>query len=104
MDRGPFVIQEKPGSDVTLYADFRDISPRYFETMRIPLLQGRDFAESDDAKHPQVIMIDQTLAREYFGIENPLGKHVVLPFGSPHSTGGCRSCRASARLFAERDA
>ena len=82
MDRGPFVIQEKPATDITVYADYRDISPEYFQTMRIPLLQGRDFAESDDAKHPQVIVIDQILAREYFGIENPLGKHVVLPFGS----------------------
>jgi putative ABC transport system permease protein len=82
MDRGPFVIQEKPGSNVTLSADYRDISPGYFQTMGIPLLQGRSFAESDDAKHPRVIVIDQTLAREYFGIENPLGKHIVLPYGS----------------------
>ena len=83
MDRGPFVIREKPGSDVKPSADYRDISPGYFETMRIPLLQGRSFAESDDAKHPRVVVIDQTLAREYFGTENPLGKHVVLPYGSP---------------------
>ena len=82
MDRGPFVIQEKPGSDVKPSADYRDISPGYFQTMRIPLLQGRSFAESDDAKHPRVVVIDQTLAREYFGTENPLGKHVVLPYGS----------------------
>lgn len=82
MDRGPFVIQEKPGSDVTPSADYRDVSPGYFRTMRIPLLQGRSFAESDDAKHPRVVIIDQTLAREYFGSENPLGKHVVLPYGS----------------------
>ena len=82
MDRGPFVIQEKPGSDVTPSADYRDISPGYFQTMRIPLLQGRSFAESDDAKHPRVVVIDQTLAREYFGTENPLGRHFVLPYGS----------------------
>jgi putative ABC transport system permease protein len=82
MDRGPFVIQEKPGSDVKPSADYRDISPGYFETMRIPLLQGRSFTESDDAKHPQVVVIDQTLAREYFGTQNPLQKHIVLPYGS----------------------
>jgi putative ABC transport system permease protein len=82
MDRGTFVIQEKPASDVTVYADYRNISPGYFQTMRIPLLQGRDFAESDDAKHPKVILIDQTLAREYFGNGNALGKHLVLPYGS----------------------
>ena len=82
MDRGPFVIQEKLGSDITPSADYRDISPRYFATMRIPLLRGRSFAESDDANHPRVVIIDQTLAREYFGTENPLGRHVVLPYGS----------------------
>ncbi|HUB17149.1 MAG TPA: ABC transporter permease [Acidobacteriaceae bacterium] len=82
MDRGPFVIQEKPGSDVAPSADYRDISPGYFQTMRIPLLQGRSFAESDDAKHLRVVVIDQTLAREYFGTENPLGRHVVLPYVS----------------------
>jgi len=82
MDRGPFAIQEKPGSDATPSADYRDISPGYFQTMRIPLLQGRSFAESDDARHPRAVVIDQTLAREYFGTENPLGRHIVLPYGS----------------------
>ena len=82
MDRGPFAIQEKSGADVAPSADYRDISPGYFQTMRIPLLQGRSLAESDDANHPRVVVIDQTLAREYFGTENPLGKHVILPYGS----------------------
>ena len=82
MDRGPFLIPEKPGSDVVPSADYRDISPEYFQTMRIPLLQGRSFSESDDRKHPRVVIIDQTLAREYFGTYNPLGKHLVLPNGS----------------------
>ncbi|ACO31668.1 ABC transporter permease [Acidobacterium sp.] len=82
MDRGPFSIQEKPESNVTLSADYRDISTGYFETMRIPLLQGRTFAETDDPKHPRVVVIDETLARDYFGTESPLGKHIVLPYGS----------------------
>ncbi|UWZ83633.1 ABC transporter permease [Occallatibacter riparius] len=82
MDRGPFVIEEKPMGDVKPSADYRDISPGYFETMRIPLLQGRSLTEEDDAQHPRVVVIDQTLAREYFGTENPIGKHVVLPYGS----------------------
>src|SRR6185437_14670646 len=41
MNRGPFVIQEMPASDVTPSADYRNISPGYFQTMQIPLLQGR---------------------------------------------------------------
>jgi putative ABC transport system permease protein len=90
MDRGPFVIQERPSSDVKPSADYRNISPEYFETMRIPLLQGRIFAENDDAQHPRVVVIDQTLVREYFGTENPLGRHVILPYGSrvPHEVIG----------------
>lgn len=82
MDRGPFLIQEKPAADVKPSADFRDISPGYFETMRIPLLQGRTFTGSDDAQHPRVVLIDQTLAQEYFGTENPIGRHIILPYGS----------------------
>lgn len=82
MDRGPFAIAEKPESDVTRSADYRDISPGYFQSMGIPLLQGRSFAENDDEQHPSVVVIDQTLARAYFGTENPLGRHIVLPYGS----------------------
>ena len=82
MDRGSFLIKEEPGSDVSPSADYRHISPEYFQTMRIPLLQGRSFLESDDAKHPRVAVIDQTLARQYFGTGNPLGKHLVFPNGA----------------------
>lgn len=82
MNRGPFLIQGRPESNVKPSADYRDISPGYFQTMQIPLLQGRSFAEGDDAQHPQVAVIDQTLARKYFGTQNPLGRHVVLPYGS----------------------
>ena len=82
MDRGPFQIPEEPESHVTPSADYRDISPGYFKTMRIPVLQGRMFMDTDDAQHARVVVIDQTLAREYFRDANPLGKHIVLPFGS----------------------
>jgi len=82
MDRGHFKIQEKPGSEISPSADYRDISAEYFETMKIPLLKGRSFEESDDAKHPRVVVIDETLAREYFASEDPLGKHLTLPYGS----------------------
>jgi putative ABC transport system permease protein len=81
MDRGSFLIREKPGSDVAPSADYRDISPGFFQTMRIPLLHGRSFLESDDAKHPPVAIVDETLARQYFGTDDPLGKHLLV-YGS----------------------
>ncbi len=52
----------------------------YFQTMKIPLLEGRDFTERDDAKAPPVIMVNETFARLHFAHESPIGKRVQLPF------------------------
>lgn len=55
----------------------RDIAgPGYFATMRIPILQGRDFGPQDHAHSPHVAIVNQTFARYYFGKSNPIGKHI----------------------------
>lgn len=54
------------------------ISLKYFTTMEIPLLQGRDFDERDQRDGAQVVIINETLARTFFGNENPLGK-IIRP-------------------------
>ncbi len=54
----------------------RDITPNYFSTMRIPLLQGRDFDARDDAKSTPVVIINEALAQQTFPGENPIGKHI----------------------------
>jgi predicted permease len=51
-----------------------DVSPRYFETLGIPIVQGRDFTVADDAKAPQVLIVDQTAANRYWPGQDPLGK------------------------------
>ncbi|HEY1808423.1 MAG TPA: ABC transporter permease [Acidobacteriaceae bacterium] len=81
MDRNAFVIREHPAppAELHLAADDRDVSAGYFATMGIPLLRGRDFRDADDAQHPQVVVIDETLARQYFGAEDPLGRHIQVP-------------------------
>jgi len=56
------------------------VSPGYFQTMAIPLLQGRDFAASDKADAPGVVIINSYLARRYFPNENPVGKRVDMGF------------------------
>jgi predicted permease len=53
------------------------VSPRYLETMNIPLLLGRQFSERDDAQAPRVAIINQTLARRLWPNENPLGKRLT---------------------------
>src|SRR5262249_42306765 len=47
----------------------------YIQTMDIPLLAGRGFTPQDDERAPKVAIINQTMARRFFGDENPLGKH-----------------------------
>lgn len=53
------------------------VAPRYFETLRTPLLAGRDF-RFEDAGHPRVAIISESMARHYFPGVNPIGKHVSI--------------------------
>jgi putative ABC transport system permease protein len=61
-----------------LVADFRRISPRYLNTMGIALLKGRLLADRDNRDAPPVILIDETLARQYWPNEDPLGRRMRL--------------------------
>ncbi|HEY6399829.1 MAG TPA: ABC transporter permease [Blastocatellia bacterium] len=57
-------------------ADYCIASADYFKTIRLPLLKGRLFTEADDEQSPQVAVINQTLARHYWGDEDPVGKRI----------------------------
>ena len=54
------------------------ITPGFLETMRIPLLRGRDITAADNAKAPQVLLIGETTARRMWPGEDPIGKRVKL--------------------------
>jgi predicted permease len=54
-----------------------DVAPNYFETYGTPLLSGRYFSAEDRDK-PLVAIMNQAAARECFGTENPIGKHLTL--------------------------
>jgi predicted permease len=58
-------------------ADMRTASPAYFATLGIPILFGRSFTAADRAGGPPVVVINRRLARELFGAENAVGRHVV---------------------------
>ena len=53
------------------------VSPRYFETLGIPLIAGRDF-DFRDVGRPRVAIVNQAMARRYFPGVNPIGKHVAI--------------------------
>jgi len=59
----------------------RVISPKYFETMGIPLLSGRQLTDQDTDDSPNVTVISETMARRYWPGENPIGKRIA--FGRP---------------------
>jgi putative ABC transport system permease protein len=69
----PFTVPGRPVSDAeeTPWAKWICISPGFFKTMGIPLLKGRNLTDQDG---PDRIIIDETLARRYFGDEDPLGR------------------------------
>ena len=53
------------------------ISPRYFATLGIPILAGRDFDERDSALVPHVVIVNETFARRHFPGESPIGRTLV---------------------------
>jgi len=65
------------GNDDTLVY-FNRVSPGYFETMRTPLLLGRDFSEHDDLSAPKVMIINESAARRFFAPASPIGKTIDL--------------------------
>jgi predicted permease len=62
-------------------ADFRIASSDYFKTIRLPLVKGRYFTESDKEEAPRVALINQSMARHRWADEDPIGKRVSLDQG-----------------------
>ncbi|HLZ90829.1 MAG TPA: ABC transporter permease [Candidatus Acidoferrum sp.] len=58
-------------------ASINYVAPAYFETYGTPFLAGRDFSTRDHAGSP-VAIINETTARDCFGNENPVGRHITL--------------------------
>jgi putative ABC transport system permease protein len=76
----PFLIEGQqpppPGQDPTglLYT----VSPDYFKTMGIDLVRGRLFSSQDTRESPQVALIDEVFARNYFPNQDPIGRRFRL--------------------------
>ncbi len=78
----PIAIEGRPAAAMSEQpeVDVRSISTGYLRAMHIPLLRGRDFAESDNADAPGVVLISQGMAARFWPNENPIGKRLVLSF------------------------
>jgi putative ABC transport system permease protein len=63
-------------------ADVRVTDASYFRTMGIPLLRGRGFTDSEIAEARHVVLISESMARQHFPGENPIGKRVTIPMSA----------------------
>jgi putative ABC transport system permease protein len=74
-----FGIEGRPSpTEEPFNAGLRIISPDFFKTFRVPLVNGRLLAESDDVKAAPVVVVNESLARIYFANERPLGKRIII--------------------------
>jgi putative ABC transport system permease protein len=75
-----FNIQGRPPRNPSEYvmANYRVASSEYFQALQIPLIAGRWIEDSDRESAPPVVVINQAMAKTYFGDQSPLGKKLQL--------------------------
>jgi len=85
----PFTIEGRPapGNGEEPRADIRIATPRYFETMKMPVIRGRTIDERDRQGAPGAMVINETMARRYFTGEDPIGRVVRNPHGRAEVVG-----------------
>jgi putative ABC transport system permease protein len=73
-----FVVEGRPdpGAGNEPFGSYGVVCPRYLETMKIPLLAGRDFTAEDRIGAPPVVIINQALRDKYFPGEAPIGRRI----------------------------
>jgi macrolide transport system ATP-binding/permease protein len=71
-----FLVVGRPDNGETNEVTYRQVSSNYFVTLQARLINGRYFAETEDASKPPVTIINQAFAKLYFPGENPVGKRI----------------------------
>ena len=80
---GPITVEGRaraPG-EAFINADMRFVAGRYFEAMRIPLVDGRLFTDADVRPGPLVALVDTHMAAELWPGQSPIGRRLRLGFG-----------------------
>ena len=68
--------------DKAVSTEVNSVGPQYFETLRIPLIRGRDFRWTDDHTSHPVAVINQTLAERFWPDADPIGEQIFTPSGN----------------------
>ncbi|HKO60922.1 MAG TPA: ABC transporter permease [Pyrinomonadaceae bacterium] len=77
-------IEQERAAGIAYDANHRQVSADYLQAMGIPILEGRPFNQSDNEQSVPVAIINQTMARQFWPGESPLGKRFKL--GDPADT------------------
>jgi predicted permease len=79
----PFTIAGKPPTQGDYNGDeqWRFASPHYFQAFKIPLLRGRFFNEADSGNSARVVIINDLMAKKYWGKDDPIGQVITIGKG-----------------------
>src|SRR6185436_11148611 len=81
-----FNRENNPLSDGDVMVAYSAISPAYLITLKTPHLAGREFDGRDQPNAPQVAIINETMAQQYFAGEDPIGQKIVIAYlGTRHT-------------------
>ena len=73
-----FVIVGRPEPPTPQEVTYRVVSAKFFETLQARLLHGRFFMEEEDSSRPRVALLNQAMARQLFGNEDPMGSKSTI--------------------------
>ena len=83
VDYGLRIEGREPVPKNRINARMQLVTPRYLETLRVPLRAGRTFTDADRWEAPRVIIVSETLARLAWPGDNPIGKRIACCEGGP---------------------
>jgi len=73
-----FAIRGEPVSETSREIMHREVGPGYLRTMRVPLVSGRDFTDTDRSGAELVVIVNQTMVERYLGGGDPVGKMIAF--------------------------
>ena len=76
--RGLQVDGYRPRDGEDMEFHFSVVGPRYFETMEVPLVRGRGFADTDREGAPNVVVVNEAFAKRFWGDADPIGKRISV--------------------------
>jgi putative ABC transport system permease protein len=74
----PFLVE---GRALNGFGHWRNVSPAFFDVLKIPVVRGRPFTDRDDGGAAGVVIISQAMARQYWPNSDPLNERIVIAKG-----------------------